>query len=398
MADEQDKWLNRETAERLLRGEPLEAVDASARGRAERLAGTLGALAVEATPAGVELPGEEGALAAFRKAREATAEQAAVAHGDGSQERRTGAASRPSDVGLVRLGGRPAPARGRPRWARPVRLALAAALAVGTVGGVAVAAGTGVLPVPFGGDDPGPAASVSAAGTPEGPLVSPSADVAQGGTSGPPTPSAPTSGTPSTGSPREGSGTDRAEGGATGSAGHTPQPWAGAPAACRDLRDGKEIGPGRERLLERAAGGPARVWTYCKGVLESTGGTQGGTGRKSDGGKDGKDEQSGQDEQDDKGDRGDQGNNGDRGDQGDQGGSGDHGGSGHHGHRDNRGGHGHRGDQSGDDDGGGSDEGRGDDHRQDGGSTPVPSAFAPQRPDGPTRSPGSSPSPTYTAL
>ncbi|MGW4736561.1 hypothetical protein ACWEQC_46770, partial [Streptomyces shenzhenensis] len=105
MADEQYKWLNRETAERLLRGESLEAVDASARGQAERLAGTLGALSVEATPAGVELPGEEGALAAFRKAREAAAEQSAVAHGDGSQARRTGAASRPSDAGLVRLGG-----------------------------------------------------------------------------------------------------------------------------------------------------------------------------------------------------------------------------------------------------------------------------------------------------
>ena len=31
MADEQDKWLNRETADRLLRGESLESVHASVR-------------------------------------------------------------------------------------------------------------------------------------------------------------------------------------------------------------------------------------------------------------------------------------------------------------------------------------------------------------------------------
>ncbi|MEU7050301.1 hypothetical protein [Streptomyces eurythermus] len=34
MADEQDKWLDRGTAERLLRGESLEAVDPSARDQA----------------------------------------------------------------------------------------------------------------------------------------------------------------------------------------------------------------------------------------------------------------------------------------------------------------------------------------------------------------------------
>ncbi|MCZ1001662.1 hypothetical protein O1M63_32260 [Streptomyces mirabilis] len=45
MADEQDKWLDRDAAERLLRGEPLEAVDADTQGRAKRLADVLGALA-----------------------------------------------------------------------------------------------------------------------------------------------------------------------------------------------------------------------------------------------------------------------------------------------------------------------------------------------------------------
>ncbi|MEU8033735.1 hypothetical protein AB0C13_34835, partial [Streptomyces sp. NPDC049099] len=82
MADEQDKWLNRETAERLLRGEPLEAVDASARDQAERLSRALGALAAEAAPASGELPGEQAALAAFRKAREAAGtERTAAAPG-----------------------------------------------------------------------------------------------------------------------------------------------------------------------------------------------------------------------------------------------------------------------------------------------------------------------------
>ncbi|MGJ3560691.1 hypothetical protein ACR6C2_28660 [Streptomyces sp. INA 01156] len=44
MADEQYRWLNRETAERLLNGEPPEAADPATRDQAERLARTLGAL------------------------------------------------------------------------------------------------------------------------------------------------------------------------------------------------------------------------------------------------------------------------------------------------------------------------------------------------------------------
>ncbi|MDV9173534.1 hypothetical protein R6V09_25965, partial [Streptomyces sp. W16] len=63
------RWLDRETAELLLRGESLEAVDPAARDQAERLARTLGALSVEPTSGKTELPGEEAALAAFRAAR-----------------------------------------------------------------------------------------------------------------------------------------------------------------------------------------------------------------------------------------------------------------------------------------------------------------------------------------
>ena len=69
MADEQYRWLDRDAAERLLRGEPLEAVDAGTRDQVDRLAEALGALAAEPRLSSDELPGEAAALAAFRKAR-----------------------------------------------------------------------------------------------------------------------------------------------------------------------------------------------------------------------------------------------------------------------------------------------------------------------------------------
>lgn len=50
MADERYQWLDQEAAERLLRGEPVDAVDDHARSRAERLAGALDAARVPAVP------------------------------------------------------------------------------------------------------------------------------------------------------------------------------------------------------------------------------------------------------------------------------------------------------------------------------------------------------------
>ncbi|WP_405478877.1 hypothetical protein [Streptomyces sp. NBC_00009] len=224
MADEHNKWLDRDAAERLLRGEPLEAVDAATRARAARLAGTLDALAVTRVDGG-ELPGEAAALAAFRKAHESVAEEPGAAALKARRARHRGAlapvsslhgavgresdananadadALAASDVGSVRLarpGARPV------RWGRPVRFGMAAALAGCMIGGVAVAAGTGVLPSPFGGpSEPGPAASVSAAASPEQPLTSPSPDISEtdGGRSGSAVPDghshAPGSGAPS---------------------------------------------------------------------------------------------------------------------------------------------------------------------------------------------------------
>ncbi|MQY35206.1 hypothetical protein SRB17_31780 [Streptomyces sp. RB17] len=281
MADEQDKWLNRETAERLLRGESLEAVDASARDQAERLSQALGALTAHAAPAAGELPGEQAALAAFRKAREAAGtERTAVGRADA-----TSALPVPgADAGLVRIGARSRTgitAR-RPRWARPVRLALAAAVAVGTVGGVAMAAGTGVLPTPFGPEHPRPATSVSTGPTSRAPLAS----VPQGTpgpTAGPGVPSGSTgtsrgaSGRAVTPDDRHGRSTAPGAGDSSGTPGGR---WRDA--ACRDIRDGRELDAGRRRALENLAGGSARVSRYCKVVLSvadsGDGGTSGGKG------------------------------------------------------------------------------------------------------------------------
>ncbi|MGW3100987.1 hypothetical protein [Streptomyces sp. NPDC001100] len=255
------RWLDRETAELLLRGESLEAVDPAARDQAERLARTLGALSVEPTSDKAELPGEEAALAAFRAARTGNdVERSAVG--------RPGRAH-PSDAGLVRLG-RPVETVRGPRPGRPAWFGLTAALAVGLAGGGAVAAGTGVLPSPF--DDPAPAASISAAATPDRPLISPSPS----GTFGSGTPSAggATAGSGDSSGEAVGGGTDRTPAAGSGEDGsaHSGSWWKAVASSCRAVRDGKSLEAGRKRALEGAAGGTSHVWTYCKGLLKKTGG------------------------------------------------------------------------------------------------------------------------------
>ncbi|WP_328342734.1 hypothetical protein [Streptomyces violaceus] len=274
MADEQYRWLDRETAERLLSGEPLEAVDGADAGQAERLARTLGALSASPPLTSEELPGEAAAMAAFRKARAERADAAASLPAPETTNAK--AAAEAVDAGLVRIGtgtsrGSGSGAVRRPRWARPARLALAAVLAVGMVGGIAVAAGTGVL-TPFGGDEPDPGSSVSAAVSPPGrPLESPSpSDPVQGGSTPDDAPSGPAAG----GSGGTGRGEAREN--------VAPKPGSGErgdrpgdsrrkiTSACRDLRDGKRLNADRRRALRDAAGG-TRVWNYCKGVLSTTG-------------------------------------------------------------------------------------------------------------------------------
>ncbi|MFJ8536345.1 hypothetical protein [Streptomyces sp. NPDC093591] len=265
MADEQYRWLDRETAERLLRGESLEAVDAADRDQAERLAKTLESLTAEPPLSSAELPGEAAALAAFRAARAGRADApGTTGHGSGPH------AVEGSDVGLVRIGA-PARAARRPRWARPVRLGLAAALAVGMVGGVAVAAGTGVLPTPFDRDEPArPAASVSAS-LPERTLVSPSPE---NGAQGEPTPDGGSKGPTGSGN------TQGAAPGSTAPGRETDAPdrdehsggwWRDVTSSCRDLRDGKQLSADRRRALESAAGGSVTVRKYCQSVLTGVG-------------------------------------------------------------------------------------------------------------------------------
>ncbi|MFJ5996627.1 hypothetical protein [Streptomyces sp. NPDC092370] len=266
MADEQYRWLDRETAERLLSGEPLEAVDGAARDQAEHLVRTLGALSATPPLTSDELPGEAAAVAAFRKARAERADAVAGRAATGGRD-----APGVTDAGLVRIGspgdGGTGTAR-RPRRARTARLALAAVLAVGMVGGVAVAAGTGVLRAPFGGDEPAPGASLPADVTPpERPLVSPSpSDGAQRGT----TPGDVQEGSSTGGADAQGR--DEPEAGRkpdSGDRADRPDDGHGTIAsACRDLRDGKPLDADRRRVLRDAAGG-ARVWKYCEGVLSS---------------------------------------------------------------------------------------------------------------------------------
>ncbi|MFF9024062.1 hypothetical protein [Streptomyces eurythermus] len=289
MADEQDKWLDRETAERLLRGESLEAVDPCARDQAERLSRALGALSAEAAPATGELPGEQAALAAFRKAREAAeAERTAAAHAPSAAR----APAPGADADLIRIAA-PActgiPVR-RPRRVRPARLALAAALAAGTLGGVAVAAGSGALPTPFG--DAGPRPTATAGTTAGRSLASPSPRAVpdDGKRTGAPA----TKGTPGDraegshgagpgGTRGQDSGTGRDTASGTGSPSVTPGTgWLRDADACRALRDGEDLDAGRRRALEHLAGGAARVSRYCD-VLLSAGGRSPGSGHGEDG-------------------------------------------------------------------------------------------------------------------
>jgi hypothetical protein len=324
MADEQDRWLDRETAEILLRGESLEAVDPAVRDRAERLAGALGALSGPPAATSEELPGEAAALAAFRKVRAERADGAArasAAPGSG----RAGTARPPADAGLVRIGGRGDDAR-RPRWSRPLRLGLAAALTVGMVGGAAVAAGTGVLPTPFEDTRPQPAATVSAP-SPDRPLVSPPPDGARGGA----VPGGSTTGAPERGGARNGAegGTahDRDQGHDAGSDADGRRTTGGSGdsrrtllASCRDVRAGQQLDGIRRRALKEAAGGAARVGAYCRNLLAGSGAAQDRKGGRA-AGEHGEAEGTTRDhgtrkDNDDKGDKSDKGNAGDKGNKG----------------------------------------------------------------------------------
>ncbi|MFF9050462.1 hypothetical protein ACF09Z_04785 [Streptomyces erythrochromogenes] len=160
MADERDRWLDEAAAEAFLRGGPTEpvgpAADTRAAMEAARLRAALDALAaVAAAPSGTELPGEGAAMDAYRAARGA-APRAAVPSG----------AEVPGEplIDLGRVIPAPVPTR---RRARTVSFGLAAALASVAAGGLAAAAGAGLLDRSrHDTAGPGPATSVSAGESP----------------------------------------------------------------------------------------------------------------------------------------------------------------------------------------------------------------------------------------
>lgn len=304
MADERDRWLDGAAAERLLRGEPVApvgpAADPRARREAERLRAALDSLAPSAAPepAGAELPGEAAALAAFRAARGATAAAGTPAAGSGAP--------------LVDLG-RTVIGRGTlsaPRRGLPVRFGLAAALASIAVGGLAAAAGAGLLDQPRSTTaGPGPALSVSADGTPlrgEGgtstlspqlrPTQPPNAlgDAAGAGAGT----AAPPGSTPEDGTTAAGAGTAP---GATATGGPGKEAQGGkesdrqgfatgggdtggdrdrdrenqrrAVDLCKDYRAG-HLNDDRRRRLSALANGLARIPFYCEALLDGV--TDGG--------------------------------------------------------------------------------------------------------------------------
>lgn len=295
MADDRYSWLDDDAAERLLRGESVGATDGVG---APELSQLLNAAAASAAaPAGdTPLPGEEAALAAFRTARAAPAGRPAAA---------------PAPTAC-------ATTRQRPRVVRPLRRGLAVAMTVCAIGGVAVAAGTGMLPSPFrgGGGSPEPAATVSAAVTPgtleteepgkvtEGasqppgatpgddpadPAATPTPDGGPGGTSrGPDDPRATSGGRTVAGSDG-GSGDGGKNGGKDGR--DRPDKGGRRPTLiglCRDYEAGRTGGMDRDtlRALERAAGGPAKVHAFCRRYLQqqdSGGGSGAGSGSGSGG-------------------------------------------------------------------------------------------------------------------
>lgn len=222
------------------------------------------------------------------------------------------------------------------------------------VGGVAVAAGTGVLPTPFGGAEPGPAASVPDAVSSGRPLVSPPPNGPQADA----TPDGAASGSAGGDPSRDTAGKGTAPGSSPGN-GSRQGAWGGAKSACKDVRDGRKLSGERMRKLEDMAGGASRVQSYCEGVLDKAPGAENGS--------------------DDKG-KGDSGGPGRDGGQGDQGGQGD-------------------GDGGGD---GRSGITRGGGHHPEGAAAPSPSPYEPP-PTGrpavsPSATPSALPSPSYTAL
>ncbi|MBV1957098.1 hypothetical protein AB0A84_22575 [Streptomyces albidoflavus] len=252
MADEHHGWPTEDATERLLRGEHSGPADAPP--DPPEAAALRAAFATLTAPGPAEQAAarEEEAVAAFRTAH-----------------RETGA-------GVVRLG-RPAPAPSR--WGRPVRFGLAVALGGFMIGGVAMAAGAGVLPSPFRGtENPAPAASVSADSSSPEVLVSPEPDPSEPASPTPPDSPSPPASSPGEPTPEEDetdpprSGTPTPE--RSPHPGRTPSRGGGwdweerTETACRAYEDGTMDAEHRRRLERLAKGGPGAIERFCRGVLD----------------------------------------------------------------------------------------------------------------------------------
>ncbi|GAA2664599.1 hypothetical protein [Streptomyces lunalinharesii] len=276
MADDRYSWLDKDAAERLLRGEPAGSRVGDGTPELEHLL-KAAAAAGSGLPESAPLPGEEAALAAFRNARHGPGARGDTAHGAALPGLRGNRTRRVAERGGI---------------ARPFRRGFAVALAVCAIGGIAVAAGTGVLPTPFRGGEPQPGASVSAAESPstfetrepattgetgrtpatppDGRPTDPGASPSPGGSHGPgPTPGTPT---PGTGTPG-GDGWPQQDGDGKGKRRLLL-------ALCKDYETGRRGDIDRDTLrrLESKAGGPDRVHAFCRQYLTQSGQQGGGSG------------------------------------------------------------------------------------------------------------------------
>ncbi|MEU3555539.1 hypothetical protein [Streptomyces fragilis] len=292
MPDEHDRWLDRETAERLLRGERLGAGDS---GAARDLARVLDALsAAPADPAdraAHSAAGEDAALAAFREARAAR-----------------GAAG----TGTPDTPGAAFPVRGHARRGRGAarhRFVLAAVLVAGVVGGGAAIGGglhgfvsgdrapagsvaTGMpvpsgttTPVPLGSEAPAaPLSGGALSGVTDGVGVRPPAGsgASAGGTGGDGSATSgahdgATSGPDGRGDARDAAGSGEAHGDRNGpgagggsSGGRSGDRGRGSRESlrdtCRDHLAGRSLTAEQRRELAAAAGS-AGVSAYCAGLV-----------------------------------------------------------------------------------------------------------------------------------
>ncbi|MGG7571839.1 hypothetical protein [Streptomyces sirii] len=265
MADDRYDWLDKDAAEHLLRGEPVSARHGDGAHELEQLLQAAAAVGAK-TSGAAPLPGEEAAVSAFRQAA-------------GARSRGRAAAGRTA----VR-GARATAAAERPWVVRPFRRGFVVALAACAIGGVAVAAGTGVLHSPFrDSDDPEPASTVSAVETP-GPFDTrePGAQT-DGTTERTPDPSSGGKTAGSDGDPTPGSSRGATPGpgkGTPGGRGHDQEPGDGGSgkggkkklllSLCRDYESGKNRQMDRETVqrLESKAGGPEKVHAFCRAYLD----------------------------------------------------------------------------------------------------------------------------------